>query len=1145
MKKIAALLLLTLLTTASTFSQQEASYWYFGKNAGLRFYAGAGTVIALTDGQIDTLEGCTSISDTEGNLLFYSDGQTVWNANHQIMDNANYFGGNGLLGDPSSTSSGLIVPKPQDPSKFYVFTVDEPHHQNANAYPNQFSGTYDGGGSVPQQDDGFNNGFNYSLVDMTLDGGLGDVDPTEKNVPLVSYDINDSEEIKYKCSEKITAVKADDCYSFWVITHFTNKFYAFKVDTDGVETTPVISTVGPNVPISGYRRNALGYLKASPDGTKLAVAHLGFATTQGANAPGGVYLFDFDNDTGIVSNALELYGPENNDSPYGVEFSAENKKFYASINAGPNGIGASQVIQWDLESDDVPASAIVIHQSNIFNAGALQLGLDKRIYRAQIDFSNSNSGRFLGVINNPELTGNAANYDETGVLLDVTGSSQNLGRIGLPPFIQSLFNSQIDIIKNGLSTTELNLCTGDNYMLIAEDIAGATYIWTQDGNPLAETSYQLMVDTPGFYEVFIEPNNGECPIEGNAVVGVFDIPTATQPDDLLVCADANTNNFDLSVKDLEILDGQAPEDYVVKYFTTEAQALLGQDEIMGNFYTTEALQTIYARVENRDNPNCYALTSFTFSVAEQAQIINLEDLTLCDTDFSGDAMDGFTSIDLSALAEGILGTQDAADFGITFHNSQADADNNVAAIAEVYANSNPNAEVIFVRVENTQKPKCYVTSSFTLTINNAPEAIDSTIIQCDEDGIPEGYTIFNLNEVFDAITNNAANRQIQFYETRADLENDNDEINADAFENYVSPQIIYALVTNTQTGCSNTAEVTLETSSTASNDTGLDACDDDGTEDGFYNFNLQDAEAAILFGLPTNLDLSYYETYDNALTETDALGNSFTNSTPYNQTIYTRVENANACFGISKIELIVYELPNLLPEETVYYCLNTFPQPITLSGGLIEGIPNNYYYEWSTGETTSEIEINAAGTYSVRVTTTDGCFKDRTISVLPSNIATITNIEITDASSNNSISVLVSGEGSYQYALDNPNGSYQDSNVFENVPFGFHTVYVRDVKNDCGIVDELVSVIGFPKYFTPNGDTHNPYWQVKGISSNFQPDSQILIYDRMGKLLRELDPLGPGWDGTWNGNNMPSSDYWFVVKLQDGRTFKGHFSLKR
>jgi gliding motility-associated-like protein len=68
---------------------------------------------------------------------------------------------------------------------------------------------------------------------------------------------------------------------------------------------------------------------------------------------------------------------------------------------------------------------------------------------------------------------------------------------------------------------------------------------------------------------------------------------------------------------------------------------------------------------------------------------------------------------------------------------------------------------------------------------------------------------------------------------------------------------------------------------------------------------------------------------------------------------------------------------------------------------------------------------------------------------------------------------------------------------------------------------------------------------VKGISSNFQPDSQILIYDRMGKLLRELDPLGPGWDGTWNGNNMPSSDYWFVVKLQDGRTFKGHFSLKR
>ncbi|MBO6632846.1 MAG: cell surface protein, partial [Psychroserpens sp.] len=327
MKKKHVLAFITLLSIAFTFAQQEASFWYFGQNAGLQFDATTGTVTAVTDGQINTLEGCTSISDTEGNLQFYTDGQTVWNRSHQIMANGDYFGGTGLLGDPSSTSSGLIVPKPQDPTQYYIFTVDEPHHQNAAVYPNQFTGTYQGnGGTVPGADDGFNNGFNYSLVDMTLNGGLGDVVDTEKNVPLVTYDPGDLDEASYKCSEKITAVAADDCSSFWVITHFTDSFYAFKVDINGVDTTPVISTVGPEVPISGYRRNALGYIKASPDGAKLGVAHYGFAMVTAGDAAGGVYLFDFDNDTGVVSNSVELYGPENNTSPYGVEFSAENRK---------------------------------------------------------------------------------------------------------------------------------------------------------------------------------------------------------------------------------------------------------------------------------------------------------------------------------------------------------------------------------------------------------------------------------------------------------------------------------------------------------------------------------------------------------------------------------------------------------------------------------------------------------------------------------------------------------------------------------------------------------------------------------------------------------------------------------------------------
>ena len=162
---------------------------------------------------------------------------------------------------------------------------------------------------------------------------------------------------------------------------------------------------------------------------------------------------------------------------------------------------------------------------------------------------------------------------------------------------------------------------------------------------------------------------------------------------------------------------------------------------------------------------------------------------------------------------------------------------------------------------------------------------------------------------------------------------------------------------------------------------------------------------------------------------------------------------------------------------------------------------------------------------------------------MPSNIATIENIEVIDATSNNMITVFVSGEGDYEYAIDSIFGPYQDSNVFENVGPGFHSIFVRD-KNNCGSIEEMVAVIGFPKFLTPNGDGYHDTWQVYGLSDASQPESIIYIFDRFGKLLKELSPRGKGWDGTFNGQPLPSSDYWFHVKLQDGRIFKSHFTLK-
>ena len=440
---------------------------------------------------------------------------------------------------------------------------------------------------------------------------------------------------------------------------------------------------------------------------------------------------------------------------------------------------------------------------------------------------------------------------------------------------------------------------------------------------------------------------------------------------------------------------------------------------------------------------------------------------------------------------------------------------------------------------------CAIEGEAFVTYFNIPEAFNTTLLQCDEDGNVDGATTFNLTEANDVLTGGITDRSTKFFLFIADAQSSTNEIDGNSFDNTLNPQTIYVQIINDITGCINFAELILEVSTTSAFDAALFTCDDDGIEDGFYTFDLSDADADVLNGLPTNLDINYYENYNDALLEQMPLPLSYVNTIPYSHTIFVRVEDDNACFGINQVQLTVYELPDIEIEEQLFYCLNFFPQTITLNAGLINGLPSNFTYLWSTGEITQEIEINQTGNYSVTVTNINGCFKNRNITILPSNIATIENITVVDATQNNIITVLVSGEGTYAFSLNHINGIYQDSNVFENVPPGFHTVYVIDKKNDCGIVDEIVSVIGFPKFFTPNNDSYNDTWQVYGLSNQFQPNSIIYIYDRYGKLLKQLDPLSSGWDGTFNGKGLPNSDYWFHVTLQDGRIFKSHFTLKR
>ncbi len=428
-----------------------------------------------------------------------------------------------------------------------------------------------------------------------------------------------------------------------------------------------------------------------------------------------------------------------------------------------------------------------------------------------------------------------------------------------------------------------------------------------------------------------------------------------------------------------------------------------------------------------------------------------------------------------------------------------------------------------------------------------PIVIDSILIECDLN--QDGITLYNLFDAETNITNNDNSIFItDFFLSEDDaIQNINPITNATGYQNTNPFQTVFARVI-AQSNCFSIAELQLQISNNTVTIPDLEVCDDE-TIDGFTTFNLNDITASIQNQIPVNSVVRFFETEDDAFFETNALPNSYTNIEVDFQTIFVKITSNDQCFAISEVQLVALFTPLLMEDEFVIYCLNTFPETIELLGGILNDSPSNYFYEWllngsSTTVNTSFNNINEVGVYTVIATDPNGCSSSKTITVLPSNIATIENIDIQQASSNNTIIVTVSGEGVYEFALDNENGFYQEENVFTNVAPGFHTVYVRD-RNGCGVAEQLISVLGFPKFFTPNGDNINETWQVFGVGAQFNQDIDIKIFSRYGKLLATQNHLSNGWDGTLNGENLPSADYWFFVTLIDGTKFTGHFALVR
>lgn len=447
-------------------------------------------------------------------------------------------------------------------------------------------------------------------------------------------------------------------------------------------------------------------------------------------------------------------------------------------------------------------------------------------------------------------------------------------------------------------------------------------------------------------------------------------------------------------------------------------------------------------------------------------------------------------------------------------------------------------------VEVTLNNSCVANGNVTVEYVEKLNTTQNYLSLCDNDN--DGITFFDLHlaDPFFTIPGNPVLPVVDYYLSENDaIQNINPIDNPNSFINTIPMQVVYARLEN-QYGCFAVEPLTLEANYTSSNITTFEACDNDG--DGFTTFDLNELRALIQPEVSQGADITFYSTYQDAANHINQLSDSYINTTAFSQEIYVKAQ-VIFCELFTTINLIVNNSSQLLPDETISYCLNSYPQTINIDSGLLNGSGNNPTYEWFynnqlLNENTTSISVNQTGTYRVVVSFSNGCSTSRDITVISSNIATIEQIDIQQATENNTVTVSVSGEGNYQYALDVP--IFHDSNTFSNVKPGFHMIYVLDT-NGCGTVEKEISVLGFPKYFTPNNDGTNDTWKPYGVNAQFNSDIDIKIFDRYGKFIKQINPIEPGWNGTLHGNLMPSDDYWYVVLLADGTEYRGHFALKR
>lgn len=667
-----------------------------------------------------------------------------------------------------------------------------------------------------------------------------------------------------------------------------------------------------------------------------------------------------------------------------------------------------------------------------------------------------------------------------------------------------------------------------------------------------------------------------CDKTGSFLLRVDLPPVVVQPTELSLCDDAVADEitiFNLTVKDNEITNGDGS--LSVRYYTTNTDARADTNVIApATAYTNTSIgglpanpQTLFVRVTDTDT-GCTAFTTLTIRVLPNpVPRTDPADMVQCDDTNTGDAQEIF---DLTANQAYIIDGESGVS--ATYHETMEDAEAGTGAIVDpanyTNANNDNTPQTIYVRVTD-DLTGCYAIVDFDILVNPLPEVVAVTdYILCEVS--TDGFAPFDLDGKDAEVLNGQDPSQftVSYHATQTGADNLTGAL-LSPYTNTSNPQRIYVAITNNLTGCSiSTASFEIEVDNGAeANSDGNPVeqviCDNIGGNDGLGQFDLTQNNAEVLDGQdPVNFIVTYYATQPDAEFGVNPIPNTYENiSNP--QIIYVRVDNdepdaagmdSSICYAVSELTLRVNLLPIFDLEESYTLCVDTngteVINPPILSTGLSMVI---YTFVWSyegaelPGETGASLAALQAGAYSVEVTNIQtGCVNTDSTVVVTSSPPSVTVEVVTEAFSDNHVIVAVaSGDGVYEYSLDG--GPWQESGTFEDVSFGDHTVTARDI-NGCGTANGTVTVLDYPHFFTPNGDGRNDTWNIVGFAG--QPSAKIYIFDRFGKLLKQISPSGLGWNGTYNGNPMPSSDYWFTVEYSEPSTgeqkqFRAHFTLKR